>query len=120
MKRVFVAISALLVVFAWTTTATKPAGKGYDCEAAKRSLKPCTDYLSGGFSAGGPPAACCEGVKELKASATTKDERRAACKCIKEAVTHLPNFVQGRAISLPRMCRLDLGFPISKNADCNK
>ncbi|KAL2316851.1 hypothetical protein Fmac_030727 [Flemingia macrophylla] len=121
---VFVALfSALLVVFAYATTSTapapKPAGKGYDCEAAKKSLKPCMEYLTGGIVAV-PPKECCAGVEKVKSSASTKNERHAACKCLKEAVNHIPNFNETRATSLPTLCHLRIGFNISKTVDCSK
>ncbi|KAL2316850.1 hypothetical protein Fmac_030726 [Flemingia macrophylla] len=124
MKRsssVFVAFSALLVVFAYATTTPKPEN-GFDCEAAKRSLKPCIPYLTGsGDHNPVPTKQCCIGVKEVKSSAPTKEEQRAACKCLKEAVTHLPNFNESRANSLTSFCiRDDVLFTMSKKLDCSK
>ncbi|RZB90753.1 non-specific lipid-transfer protein A-like [Glycine soja] len=117
MKQVFVAFLALQVVLVLTIMAADPAGKGYDCEKAKRSLKSCMEYLTGNVDS--PSAACCNGVKELKASAPTKDEKIAECQCIEEALTPIPNFKQDRAIALPKECGVDAGFPIPKNFTCS-
>ncbi|KAH1232066.1 Non-specific lipid-transfer protein A [Glycine max] len=118
MKKVFVAFLALQVVLVLTIMAADPAGKGYDCEKAKRSLKSCMEYLTGNVDS--PSAACCNGVKELKASAPTKDEKIAECQCIEEALTPIPNFKQDRAIALPKECGVDAGFPIPKNFTCSR
>lgn len=117
MKKVFVAFLALQVVLVLTIMAADPAGKGYDCEKAKRSLKSCMEYLTGNVDS--PSAACCNGVKEVKSSAPTKDEKIAACQCLKEVTTHIPNLKEDRATALPKQCGVDVGFLITKK-NCSR
>ncbi|NP_001238031.1 uncharacterized protein LOC100500178 precursor [Glycine max] len=112
MKKVFVAFLTLQVVLVLTIIAAEPAGKGYNCEKAKSSVTPCIKYLTSKVDT--PSAVCCNGVKEVKSSAPTKDEKIAACQCLKEVTTHIPNLKEDRATALPKQCGVDAGFLITK------
>ncbi|CAL1392790.1 unnamed protein product [Linum trigynum] len=64
-----------------------------------------------------PEPASCDGVRSLKASTPTADDRRAACGCVKAAAARYP-VKDAAASSLPSKCGVDIGIPISKAIDC--
>ncbi|XP_058734673.1 non-specific lipid-transfer protein A-like [Vicia villosa] len=90
---------------------------GFDCEQAKTSVHSCTSFLVGDDAE--PSTTCCDGIKLIKSSVTTVDERRAACECIKNWASNIPNIKEDLAISLPKRCGVDIGFPITPNMNCN-
>ncbi|OVA01614.1 hypothetical protein BVC80_9073g49 [Macleaya cordata] len=61
-------------------------------------------YLIGGV----PQAAvgCCNGVKQLKAMATTTPDKRQTCTCVKEAASHYQNIKDDVATGLPSVAFL--------------
>jgi hypothetical protein len=93
-------------------------GNAIDCEEAKTSVYPCGTFLIG--AATEPSTSCCSGVQNLKSSTPTVDDRRATCECLKEAASHYPFLREDLAVSLPKLCNVDINFTISKNIDCNK
>jgi len=64
-------------------------GHTFDCEEAKATIPPCIGFLIGHDDQ--PSAACCNGVKDLKSSIPTQNDRHKACECLKKASTHFPN-----------------------------
>ncbi|CAJ1971284.1 unnamed protein product [Sphenostylis stenocarpa] len=92
--------------------------KGFCCQKAKKSLMPCLDFVTDKTDS--PSLACCKGLGEVKASAPTKVDLRAACKCVQEGATHVPNMDYDKAQQLPKLCKVDIGFPITKDFDCSK
>ncbi|CAL5197943.1 unnamed protein product [Lathyrus oleraceus] len=91
---------------------------GFDCEKAKTSVSSCESFVTGGDQE--PSSTCCNGISSVGSSATTVDERRAACQCLKEWANKIPNIREDLAISLPKRCGLDKALPIPENLDCNK
>ncbi|WVY92230.1 hypothetical protein V8G54_037744 [Vigna mungo] len=108
MKTVFLSFFTLLILFVFTVTATKPS-KGLTCEQEKTLAKPCLDYLTKKTDA--PSASCCNGLKKIISSSPTKEEKRAACKCLREQGSHIPNIDKDRANNLCKECKIinDLG-----------
>lgn len=107
-------VQGIVVVF--MSTLVVVATLGFNCDETKASMFPCVGYLTGG---GDPSIACCSAVSDLKASTPNRDDRISACKCLKEAATHIPNINDQFAAALPKRCGVDIGFPISKNINCN-
>ncbi|KAK7384891.1 hypothetical protein VNO78_30594 [Psophocarpus tetragonolobus] len=116
MKKVFVAIFTLLVVLVLTTTATERMN-GFDCEKAKKTLVSCIDFIVNKVDQ--PSVACCKGVREVKLSLPTREDRIAACECLAKAWPQLPNLNGTRAFALPKICGAEVGFSITKNFNCS-
>ncbi|KAK7300214.1 hypothetical protein RJT34_11054 [Clitoria ternatea] len=115
MKGFAVFVTVLVVSVYANASEAEPT---FDCESAKESLSPCLGYVTGATSV--LSSACCNGINQVKAHATTREDRHIACHCLKEASTHVPpNFNLDLAISLPKQCGLLLPFPITKNMNCN-
>ncbi|CAJ1971285.1 unnamed protein product [Sphenostylis stenocarpa] len=114
MKSTFVSLLLVLVL----TNGGMEGAQGFSCEIAKIMLIPCLDFVTDKVDT--PSTACCRGLSAVKASAPTKDDVRAACKCLKEGITHIPNLNFQRAQELPTLCDVDVGFPITKDVNCTK
>ncbi|KAL9420342.1 hypothetical protein AB3S75_038006 [Citrus x aurantiifolia] len=110
------AVISMLVVFAMVQLlAAKPGEAAITCGQVDSSLASCIPYLMGG---GNPAAACCDGLKNLKAITPTTADRRAACDCVKAAAARNPNIKEDAASSLPSKCGVQIGIPISKTTNC--
>ncbi|QCE01608.1 hypothetical protein DEO72_LG7g2907 [Vigna unguiculata] len=116
MKRVSTSVFGLVIVLLLTVAAMKPVN-GFSCVRAKLSLLSCLPFLTTNQES--PSSACCNGVRNVRASAPTKPELREACKCLKATVNETLNLNKDKAVQLPKLCNVDVGFPISKDIDCN-
>ncbi|BAT80836.1 hypothetical protein VIGAN_03044700 [Vigna angularis var. angularis] len=112
MKTVFVSFFTLLIVLVFTVTGTK-ASKGLTCEQEKTLVKPCLEYLTKKTDA--PSTSCCDGMKQIIISSPTKEEKRAACKCLREQGSQIPNLDKDRANNLCKECKI-----MSNDLDCQK
>ncbi|KAK7326636.1 hypothetical protein VNO80_32598 [Phaseolus coccineus] len=117
MKSVFVPFLSLIVVLVLTVAATEPP-KALTCEQTKSLMIPCLDYLTKKTCS--PTILCCQGLHKLIVSTPTKEEKCAACKCLKKEASHIPNLDVHRANNLPKVCKIDVDYPISKDFDCEK
>lgn len=67
-----------------------------------------------------PSAECCSGMQQLAQSAQSIDDKKAVCKCLKSKVGRY-NGVQDKFLStIPGICKIEVGFPISLSIDCDK
>ncbi|QCE01616.1 hypothetical protein DEO72_LG7g2915 [Vigna unguiculata] len=106
MKIVFVTFFTLLVVFA----AAQESSNGLTCDQEKSLFAPCFDFLTKKTDA--PATSCCQGLKQIISSASTKEEKQAACSCLKDAASKfLPNIDKDRANHICQTCKssTDLG-----------
>jgi len=117
MKSVFVPFFTLVAVLVLTVAATKTP-MALTCEQTKSLVMPCLDFLTNKTNA--PSSPCCQGLNKLIVSTPTKEEKLAACKCLKEAASHIPNFNDDKANNLPKVCNINVDYPISKDFDCEK
>ncbi|KAK7243654.1 hypothetical protein RIF29_38462 [Crotalaria pallida] len=101
----------LLILLASTSEAT------ISCSDVVKDLKPCISYLVSG--SGKPPAACCSGAKALASAASTSEDKKAACNCIKSTSKSI-TIKSDLAQALPGNCGISLSISISPNADCSK
>ncbi|KAL3537251.1 hypothetical protein ACH5RR_000617 [Cinchona calisaya] len=85
------------------------------CNDVVKKIGPCIEYLRTG--SGMPPPPCCDGVKELAASATNTQDKQATCTCLKNQSKNL-NIKAELAQALPGNCGISLSYPISPNVDC--
>ncbi|XP_021906814.1 non-specific lipid-transfer protein A-like [Carica papaya] len=109
------AMVSMLVVIVMAQLLVKPGEGAVTCAQVNASLAACIPYLTAG---GTPAAACCDGVKNLKAITPTTADRQAACNCVKEAAARYPNIKEDAASSLPTKCGVQMNIPISKNTNC--
>jgi len=117
MKSVCGSFVPLAIVLVLAVAGTKEV-KGFDCEKAKASLGECIAFLTTNVNS--PSPACCKAVSDLKASAPSKPECHAACDCLVGAAKGLPNLNKDKVLQLPKLCNVDIGFPIPKDFDCTK
>ncbi|KAM7508860.1 hypothetical protein LguiA_019313 [Lonicera macranthoides] len=68
---------------------------------------------------GTPVPACCTGLKSITAMASDLNEKRDACKCVKNAVNRVSNLKDGAALSLPQKCGVHMNIPISQTINCD-
>nr|XP_029116507.1 non-specific lipid-transfer protein 1 isoform X2 [Elaeis guineensis] len=74
------AVAAVLLVVVVSAAST---GTAVSCGDAVNALIPCGSYLVGSGKAE-PSPQCCNSAKELNRMATTVEERRALCRCLKQ------------------------------------
>ncbi|XP_022637414.1 non-specific lipid-transfer protein A-like [Vigna radiata var. radiata] len=117
MKRVSSSVFGLGVLLLLTVAAMKPVN-GFNCSVAKLSLIECFPFLERNQDI--PSTSCCNVVSNVRASAPTKPELREACQCFTEGIVDFPKLDKDRAIQLPKLCNVDIGFPLTKDIDCNK
>ncbi|KAK9224168.1 hypothetical protein WN944_012618 [Citrus x changshan-huyou] len=86
------------------------------CSEAVTTLMPCVPFVVG--SDPRPTASCCLGVKTVNDQATTKEDRRALCECLKKAGPALGAKPE-KAKQLPGLCGIKVPVPIDPNIDCN-
>ncbi|KAG8048573.1 hypothetical protein GUJ93_ZPchr0009g1917 [Zizania palustris] len=87
------------------------------CGQVSSAVSPCIPYARGGA---GPSAACCSGVRSLKAAAQTTADRRAACNCLKSAARGIKDLNPGMAASIPSKCGVSIPYTISASIDCSR
>ncbi|XP_027941356.1 non-specific lipid-transfer protein A-like [Vigna unguiculata] len=116
MKRVSTSVFGLAIMLLMTVAAMKPVN-GFSCVQAKLSLLTCLPFLTTNQQS--PSSACCNGVSVVRASARTKPELREACECLKATANKTPNLNKDKVVQLPKLCNVDVGFPISKDIDFN-
>ncbi|KAI4333231.1 hypothetical protein L6164_018065 [Bauhinia variegata] len=116
---VVAALLVLLVLLASSSEARRkhPCPNAISCDDVLNYLKPCLPYLKG--QAGKPGTVCCSGASSLKAAASTTEDKRAACDCIKTAAQSIQPNPQA-AQSLPQNCGISFPYTISPNIDCSK
>ncbi|XP_057981608.1 non-specific lipid-transfer protein A-like [Malania oleifera] len=107
---------AVLVAMAVAVMAAELGHGAVTCGQVNFSLAACLPYLTAG---GAPSPACCKGVVSLKGLARTTDDKRAACKCIKEAASHYPSIKEDVAAALPAKCGVSIDIPISTRTNCD-
>ncbi|CAI8600674.1 unnamed protein product [Vicia faba] len=88
------------------------------CSEVEAKLAPCVPYVTG--IVGAVPQPCCDGITALNNEAATKDDRQAACRCIKKAAKTLPGLNMDALVGLPSKCGVDLPYNLGPSIDCNK
>ena len=111
---------ALLAVFAvlLALAAAEKSSAAVTCGYVTYTIGPCQPYVTGRAAA--PSAGCCSGVRSLNGRASTAADRRAACDCLKDLAGSSRGVVMGNAASIPGICNVTVGFPISSNVDCSR
>lgn len=115
------AVAVVLVLVVLAVVQLAMAGRleqqgGVTCGQVDANMAPCISYLTRG---GEPGAACCSGVKTLSGMASSTDERRTACNCLKAAANRYANLKDDAAQALPSKCGVSLNIPISRTINCD-
>ncbi|KAJ1377257.1 Plant lipid transfer protein/Par allergen [Sesbania bispinosa] len=108
------AIAAIVVLILVASTSSEAA---ISCSDVIKDLRPCVSYLVSGN--GQPPAACCSGAKALASAASTSEDKKAVCNCIKSTAKSVKINSQ-LAQALPGNCGINLPISVSPDADCSK
>ncbi|GMN64123.1 hypothetical protein TIFTF001_033199 [Ficus carica] len=85
---------------------------------AAKSATPCVSYLKT-KGAETPSDDCCKGADAVVAAAKTKDDKQAACECIKTAAKAI-KANEGKAKAPLTKCKVSLPYNISRSMDCSK
>jgi len=102
----------------------KQCGKMNECFCIFCSFSNCviphsySHEASRGLQLSGDKTACCIALSYLKSSVQTEPEFRAACECLVEGAASIPNLYKDKAIELPKLCNIYVGFPITKDINC--
>ncbi|PON51344.1 Lipid transfer protein/Par allergen [Parasponia andersonii] len=87
------------------------------CNKVVNELSPCLPYVRGREDK--PSKSCCDGAKQLNDEAKSKQDKQAACECIKKVLNTLPDVDTSRISSLPKECGISFNLPpIDRNFDC--
>ncbi|KAL2938083.1 Non-specific lipid-transfer protein 2B [Bienertia sinuspersici] len=81
------------------------------------NLELCVGFLENGQ---GPTAASCNGVRTLKNLATTTQDRRTACRCMKSAATAFPGIDPKNTAALPSKCGVSFPGSVGPQTDCSE
>ncbi|THG05095.1 non-specific lipid-transfer protein 1-like [Camellia sinensis] len=103
----------VVVVLATVQLMAKPSNAAINCSQVEGALSPCIQYLTQG---GTPSDTCCSGVRNLQSEAQTKEDRQAACSCMKTAAASF-QIRDDAAAELPQKCEVQINIPISRNTD---
>ncbi|CAI9112889.1 OLC1v1013392C1 [Oldenlandia corymbosa var. corymbosa] len=81
------------------------------CGTVNNILMPCTLYIRGGPLT----RICCSNIKALKASAATKADRQAVCRCLERIAKAK---VLARAPRILRQCGVSIPYALNPNINC--
>ncbi|MBT9839252.1 hypothetical protein GPK41_09345 [Bifidobacterium adolescentis] len=87
------------------------------CGMIASKLAGCIGYLTS--PAAVPSAACCAGIKAVKAAAATPADRKTACGCLKTASGAMKGLNYAKAGGLPGKCGVSIPYTISPSTNCN-
>ncbi|KAB8116350.1 hypothetical protein EE612_057399 [Oryza sativa] len=107
----------LVAVVAALLLAAPHAAVAITCGQVNSAVGPCLTYARGGV---GSSAACCSGVRSLKAAASSTADRRTACNCLKNAARGIKGLNAGNAASIPSKCGVSVPYTISASIDCSR
>lgn len=114
-----VALLAVFTVLVALAAADKAsAAAPVTCGYVTSTIAPCMPYAT--MREAAPSARCCSGVRSLNGRASTPADRRAACGCLKDLAGSSNGINMGNAASIPRICGVTVGFPISSTVDCSR
>ncbi|XP_073282179.1 non-specific lipid-transfer protein 1-like [Primulina huaijiensis] len=109
---------ALFLVIAVALIAPPPTAEAaISCNSVLNSVTPCLNFVLVG---GSPSTQCCNGVKSVFNSATTKEDRQAVCTCLKSLVGSATPGMITNAEALPGKCGVSVPYVISPSTDCSK
>jgi len=90
---------------------------GLTCGVVSSYMAQCVPYLTGGP---GPSPACCNGIKDLVSAASTPQDRKTACGCLKSAAASTKGINYSTADALPGKCGVNVPYTIRPSTDCSK
>lgn len=114
MKTIFSAFVVLSIIycFAQMSNAAAPCGN-VDMKAAA-----CIAYVTG--KAPSPAGPCCTNLQALAKTVKTVNDKKAICQCLKDGVKKFTGVQDSLLGKIPAMCKINVGFPVSLNTNCDK
>ncbi|KAG4186683.1 hypothetical protein ERO13_A08G058800v2 [Gossypium hirsutum] len=109
-------VISVLVVLAMVRLMVRLGEATISCEEVVNIVRPCAPYIMTGI--GSSTIACCNGLDQLRKSATTTADKQQACQCAKDAAAGFLMLNEQVSASLPTLCKRHIDFPISKNINC--
>lgn len=86
------------------------------CGTVDMKAAPCVTFAQGKSPT--PAPACCSGLQQLASSVKSVNDKKAICRCLKAGVKNFGG-VQDKYLSkIPAACKIQVGFPISLNTNC--
>lgn len=86
------------------------------CGVVDMKAASCVTFAQG--KAPTPLPACCSGLQQLASTVKSVDDKKAICRCLKAGVKNFAG-VQDKFLSkLPGACKINVGFPVSMNTNC--
>lgn len=95
-----------------------PAVEGLSCMDISPAVMQCAPFALGAVSQ--PSNGCCSEVNRLSAMASTGDDRRQLCYCLKQVGPQFPAVRDYNLLEIPRRCGVSRSFGVSRNTDCSK
>ncbi|KAK4439371.1 hypothetical protein Salat_0272000 [Sesamum alatum] len=86
----------------------------FSCTEALTDLLPCRSFLTGNAPI---TVSCCRSVDALRQAAAAQSDKRAICRCLKQAALSA-NVNQRRVQGLENGCKISIPFPIDPNFNC--
>jgi hypothetical protein len=114
-KKIVVAVIAFWLTLSFWSGSTSVAND--ICTEAVTKLRNCLPFLTA--TAPSPSLSCCEAVGWVNQHATTTQDRRDLCKCLKSASLAY-KVDPTRAKELPEVCKVPVPVPILPQIDCDK
>lgn len=109
-------IRTWLIAAALIAAATiRPCWAAIPCPTVESRLNPCSGYVTGNGQLGG----CCAGVRRLYNEAKTTADKQSVCRCLKIIVSSHSRINIRKAADLPRLCNVNIPYPINPNIDCS-
>ncbi|CAK7351567.1 unnamed protein product [Dovyalis caffra] len=115
-KKILVGLFAFWLMISFVSVNTTSVANNICTEAIPKLLS-CLPFLI--TTAPAPSLQCCEAVGWASQHATTTQDRRDLCKCLKSAVQAY-KVDPDRAKQLPGLCKVPVPVPIVPTIDCNK
>ncbi|CDP12600.1 unnamed protein product [Coffea canephora] len=104
-------ILSLLFAVAHLSNAAAP-----DCGTVDAKAAACVSFARGKDRK--PAAACCTGLQQLAQTVKNVNDKKAICRCLKTGVKSFPGVQDKYMSKIPAACRINVGFPISMNTNC--
>lgn len=110
-------VTLMAVALVLMLAAAPRAAVAIECGQVDGLVRPCLTYVQGGP---GPSRECCGGVTNLHNQAQSRNDRQAACNCLKGIARGIRNLNLNNAASIPSKCGVNVPYTISPSIDCSR
>ncbi|TYH10215.1 hypothetical protein ES288_A07G160900v1 [Gossypium darwinii] len=103
----------MLLLLTLSALAVQEISAAPSCTEVAIELLPCLSFLSGNGAADVPSRACCLGAQTIAYEAQTKDDRRAICECLVNALANIgtSDSFTARIPLIATQCGVDVSLP---------